>query len=133
MSSEANLPILVILILLVGSSLFCIGADKGLHDFSMKKEVTLIILLLEHCSSFVTGLLTLYAVGHRNKVHVAFVLCWLLILESYISFRLVQCVVALPKVIQWSFPHRRDLTLKACSSPTLWMPCFVLHGMFLKA
>ena len=78
----------------------------------MKKEVTLIFLLLEPCSSFFTGLLTLSAVDHRNKVHGAFVLCWLLIHESYISFRLVQCVVALPKVIQWSFPHRRDLTFK---------------------
>ncbi len=32
MSSQANLLILDILILLVGSSLFCIGANKGLHD-----------------------------------------------------------------------------------------------------
>ena len=53
---------------LVGSSLFCIGANKGLHDFSIKKVVTLIFFLSEHCSSLVTGLLTLCAVGHRNKV-----------------------------------------------------------------
>ena len=54
---------------LVGSSLFCIGANKGLNNFSMKKEVILIFFLFEHCSSLVTGLLTLYAVGHKNKVH----------------------------------------------------------------
>ena len=92
---------------------FCIGANKGLHDFFMKKEFILIFLLLEHCSSLVTGLLTLYAVGHKNKVHGAFVLCGLIILESYIKFRLVRWVIALPTIIQWSFPPRRDLTLKA--------------------
>ncbi len=59
--------------MLVGSSLFCIGANKGLHDFSMKKDVILIFLLLEHCSSLVTGLLTLCAVGRKNKVHCAIV------------------------------------------------------------
>ena len=58
---------------LVGSTLFCIGANKGLHDYSMKKVVILIFFLLECCSSLVTGLLTLYAVGHKNKVHGAFV------------------------------------------------------------
>ena len=36
----------------------CIGANKGLHHFSMKKVVILIFFLLEHCSSLVTGLLT---------------------------------------------------------------------------
>ena len=61
---------------LVGSSLFCIGANKGLHDFSIKKVVMLIFFLLEHCSSSVTGLLTLYAVGHKNKVHGAIVFVW---------------------------------------------------------
>ena len=50
-----------------------IGANKGLHDFSMKKEVMLIFFLLEHCSSLVTELLTLYAVGHKNKAHGAIV------------------------------------------------------------
>ncbi len=57
---------------LVGSSLFCIGANKGLSGFSMKKEVILIFFLFEHCSSLVTGLLTLCAEGHKNKVHGAF-------------------------------------------------------------
>ncbi len=42
----------------------CIGANKGLNDFSMKIVVILIFFLLEHCCSLVTGLLTLYAVGH---------------------------------------------------------------------
>jgi len=99
---------------LVGSSLFCIGANKGLHDFSMKKEVILIFFLLEHCSSLVTGITHFICCGsQKTKFMVLLFLCWLLIHESYISFRLVQCVVALPKVIQWSFPHRRDLTLKA--------------------
>ena len=69
----SNLPILVMFIKLVGSSLFCIGARNGLHSYSMKKVVILIFFLLECCSSLVTGLLTLYAVGHENKVHVAFV------------------------------------------------------------
>ena len=63
-------------IMLVGSSLFCIGAGKGLHDFSMMKEVILIFFLLEHCSFLVTVLLTLYVVGHKNKVHGAFVFVW---------------------------------------------------------
>ncbi len=61
---------------LVGSSLFCIGANKGLNDFFMKKKVTSIFFLLEHCSSLVTGLLTLCAVGHKHKVHGAFVFLW---------------------------------------------------------
>ncbi len=60
----------------VVSSLFCIGVNKGLHGFSIKKVVMLIFFLLEHCSSLVTGLLTLYAVGHKNKVHGAFVFVW---------------------------------------------------------
>ncbi len=60
---------------LVRSALFCMCANKGLNDFSMKKEVILIFFLLEHCSSLVTGLLMLYAVGHKNKAHGAFVLC----------------------------------------------------------
>ena len=66
------------LIMLVGSSLFCIGANKGLHDFyfSMKNVVVLIFFLLERFSSLVTGLLILYAVGHKNKVHGAFVFAW---------------------------------------------------------
>ena len=58
---------LVMFIKLVGSSLFCMGANKGLHDFSMNKVVILIFFLLERCSSLVTGLLTLYAVDHKNK------------------------------------------------------------------
>ena len=62
-------------IYITGRVLFvCIGANKGLHDFSIKKEVILIFFLLEHCSSLITGLLTLYAVDHKkNKVHGAFV------------------------------------------------------------
>ena len=68
---------------LVGSSLFCIGANKGLHDFSIKKIVMLIFSLLEHFSSLVTGLLTLYALGHK-KVMVHLFLCGVFILESYI-------------------------------------------------
>ncbi len=59
--------------MLVGSSLFCIGANKGFHDFSIKKVVMLIFFLLECCSSLVTGLFTLYPVGHKNNVHGAFV------------------------------------------------------------
>ena len=39
-------------------------------------------------------------------------LCGLLIVESYIWFRLVLRVVALPKVIQWSFPQRRNETFE---------------------
>ena len=54
----SNLTILVMFIKLVGSSLFCIGANKGLNDYFMKKEFILIFFLLEHCSSLVTGLLT---------------------------------------------------------------------------
>ena len=50
----------------------CIGANKELNDLSMKKEVMLIFFLLEHCSSLVTELLTLYAVSCKNKVHGAF-------------------------------------------------------------
>ncbi len=73
---QAYLPILVMYIKLVGSSLFCIGADKGLNDFSMMKVVMLIFFLLEHCSSLVTGLLTLYSVGHKNISHDAFVFDW---------------------------------------------------------
>ncbi len=49
------------------------GANKGLHDSSMKKGVILIFFLLERCSSLVTGFLTLYAVGYKNNVHGAFV------------------------------------------------------------
>ena len=61
-------------IYITGRVLFvCIGANKGLHDFSMKKVVMSIFFLLKCCSSLVTGLLTLYAVGHKNKVQVAFV------------------------------------------------------------
>ncbi len=51
----------------------CIGANKGLHEFLRKKVVVLFFFLLDYCSSFITGLLTLYAVGHKNKVHCAFV------------------------------------------------------------
>ena len=61
---------------LVGSALFCIGANKGLHDFSIKKVVMLIFFLLEHHSSLVTGLLTLYAMRHKNRVHGAFDFVW---------------------------------------------------------
>ncbi len=51
---------------------FCNGANKGFYDFSMKKVVMLIFFLLKHCSSLVTPI-THYAVGHKNKVHGAFV------------------------------------------------------------
>ena len=50
--------------------------------------------------------------GHKNKLHGTLVLYWLLIHESYISFRLVLCVVALPKVIKGSFPHRKRLNFE---------------------
>ena len=90
-SSKAILPILVMFIMLVGSSLFCIGADKGQNDLSMKKEVTLIFFLLEHCSSLVTGITHFICCGsQKTKFMVLLFLCWLLILESYIKFRLVQ-------------------------------------------
>ena len=59
--------------MLVGSSLFCIGANKGLHDFSIKKVVMLIFFLLFF---LIAGLLTLYAVDHKNKVHGVFVFVW---------------------------------------------------------
>ncbi len=49
------------------------GANKGLHYFSMKKVVMFIFILLEQSCSLVTGLLTFYAVRHKNKVHGAFV------------------------------------------------------------
>ncbi len=78
------------LILLVGSSLFCIGANKGLHDFSMKKEVTVIFLLLEHYSSLVTGITHFICCGsQKTKFMVFLFLCWLLILESYFKIRVV--------------------------------------------
>ncbi len=60
-------------IMLVGSSLFCIGADIGLNDFSMKKEVMLIFFLLESCSSLVTGITLFICCRAQNKVHGAFV------------------------------------------------------------
>ena len=62
----AILPILVIFIKLVGSSLFSIGANKGLHDFSMKKEVMSIFFLLEHCSSLVTGITHFICCGSQK-------------------------------------------------------------------
>ena len=84
----------------------------------MKKEVTLIFLLLEHCSSVVTGITHFICCGsQKTKFMVLLFLCRLLILGSYIQFRLVLQVIALPTVIQWSFPHRRDLTLKAMQQP----------------
>ena len=62
------------LILLVGSSLFCIGANKGLHDFSMKKEVILIFFLLEHLQFFGHRDYSLFMLWvTKNKVHGAFV------------------------------------------------------------
>ncbi len=78
-------------IMLVGSSMFCIGANKGLHGFSMKKEVILIFLLLEDCSSLVTGITDFICCGsQKTKFMVLLFLCWLLILESYSKFRLVR-------------------------------------------
>ena len=79
-SSYANLPILVMFIMLVGSSLFCIGADKGLHDFSMKKEVTLIFLLLEHCSSLVTGIT--HFICCESQKQSSWCLCFVLVAHS---------------------------------------------------
>ena len=65
---------LVMFIKLVGSSLFCMGANKGLHDFSMKKVVVLIFFVLEHCSSLITGITHCICCGsQKNKVHGAFV------------------------------------------------------------
>ena len=84
----------------------------------MKKVVILIFFLLEHCRSLVTGITHFISCGsQKTKFMVLLFLCWLLIHESYILFRLVQSAVAQPKVIQWSFPHRRDLTLKAMQQP----------------
>ena len=61
-------------IYITGRVLFvCIGANKGLHDFSMKKVVILIFFLWNIVVLWLQGLLTLYAVGHKNKVHGAFV------------------------------------------------------------
>ena len=79
-------------IYITGRVLFVwIGANKGLHDFSMKKEVILIFVLLEHCSSLVTGITHFISCGsQKTKFMVLLFLCWLLILESYIKFRLVQ-------------------------------------------
>ncbi len=100
----------------------------------MKKEVTLIFLLLEHCSSLVTWITHFICCrSQKTKFMVLLFLCWLLILESYVQFRLVLQVIALPTVIQWSFPYRRDLTLKAMQQPHFMDAMFVLHGMFLKA
>ena len=62
-----------------------VGANKGLHDFSMKKEVILIFLLLEHCSSLVTGITHFICCGsQKTKFMVLLFLCWLHMLESYI-------------------------------------------------
>jgi hypothetical protein len=57
--------------MLVGSSLFCIGANKGLNDFSMKKEVILIFFLLSFFGYRDYSLYKLWVT--KNKVHGAFV------------------------------------------------------------
>ena len=84
----ASLPILVMFIKLVGSSLFCIGANKGLNDFFMKKNVIFKFLLLEHC--FLHRNYSLYMLWvTKSKFVVLLFLCGLLILESQIQFSLV--------------------------------------------
>ena len=45
----------------------CIGANKGLNDFSMKNEVMLIFFLLEHCSSLVTGITHFICCGSQKQ------------------------------------------------------------------
>ncbi len=66
-------------------SCFCIGANKGLYDFSIKKDVILIFFLLEHCSSLVTGITHFISCGsQKTKFMVLLLLHWLLIHESYL-------------------------------------------------
>ena len=46
-------------------------ANKGMHNFSVKKVVMLIFFLFEHFSHRVTHIDVLWV--HKNKVHGAFV------------------------------------------------------------
>ena len=105
------------------SSLFCIIANKGLHDFSVKKVFMLIFFLMGQycfCIHRVTHIYVLWI--HKNKVHGALFLCGLLIFESYMWLWLVLRVIALPRVIQCPIIVEGTKLWRRRSCSYLWMP-----------
>ncbi len=103
------------------SSLFCIIANKGLHDFSVKKVFMLIFFLMGQycfCIHRVTHIYVLWI----HKVHCALFLCGLLIFESYMWLWLVLRVIALPRVIQCPIIVEGTKLWRRRSCSYLWMP-----------
>ncbi len=49
-------------------------------------------------------------------------LIWIAHVESYIMLWSVLSVVALPQVIQWSFPQRENKTMKVTYESLIWIP-----------
>ena len=62
----------------------------------------------------------------RTKVMVLCFLVWIAHVESYIMLWLVLLVVALPQVIQWFSPHRRNKTIKVTYESLIVDAIFVL-------
>ena len=87
---QANFAKVILFIWLLMSSLCCIVANKGMHDFSGMKVFMLIFFLMEQycfCLHRVTHIYVLWI--HKNKVHGALFLCVILIFESYMWLWLV--------------------------------------------
>ncbi len=81
--------------------------------------------------SSITELLTFLCCGFtRIKVMVLCFLVWIAHVESYKMLWLVLPVVALPLVIQWSFPQRRDTTMKVTYESLILDAIFVLTEIF---
>ena len=97
------------------------------HVFSIEKVIMFDFFLLGHDSLLhhrITHISMLWF--HKTKVMVHCFLVWIAHVESYIMLWSVLSVVALPQVIQRSFPRRRDKTMKVTYESLIMDALFVL-------
>ncbi len=80
--------------------------------------------------SSITGLLKFLCCGFtRTKFMMLCFLVWITHVESYIMLWSVVLVVAPPQVIKWSFPQRRDATMKVTYKSLMMDVLFLVNGI----
>ncbi len=103
------------------------------HVFSVEKVIMFAFSCWDLIVSSFTGLLTFMCCGFtRTKFMVLCFLVWVAHFESYIMLWLVLHVVALPMVIQWSFPLKGTKLLRWLYESLIMDAMFVLPGIFWR-
>ena len=115
------------------SSLFCMGANKVLHVFSVWKMIMIGLFLFGHDSLFSYRITHIYLLWfYKNKVHGTLLPCAVCSFRVLLFLCLVLPVVALPMVIQWSFPLRGTKLLRWLYESLIMDAMFVLPGIFCR-